>query len=272
MTFILSNVYFMKFKEILGIDVGGSGIKGAPVNIKEGILLADRFRIPTPEKANPENVSDVIKEIIDYFEWEGPVGVGFPSVVQSGIVKTASNIDKSWIGTNAQSLLLSKLQLPTFVVNDADAAGLAEVTYGAGKKVKGTVLMITVGTGIGSALFVDGHMVPNTEFGHIYLKNGSLAENYAADSARERLDLDWTEWGTRFNTYLKEIEKLFSPDLIIIGGGVSKRFDKYMHTIDIGSKLVIAEQRNEAGILGAAMSAAANKKALKKEWENWIKG
>jgi len=253
----------MKFKEVLGIDVGGSGIKGAPVNVKEGILMADRHRIPTPQPATPDAVADVIKELVDHFDWKGAIGIGFPAVVQNGVVKTASNIDKSWIDTDAQTLISDRTGLPVYLVNDADAAGLAEAKYGAGKDVAGTIMLLTVGTGIGSALFTNGRLVPNTELGHAFLENGKEAEDFAADSVRSNEDLDWLEWGTRFNTYLKEVEKLFWPELIIIGGGVSKKFEKYKQAIDIKTKLVMAEQRNEAGLIGAALAVKANKKDLK---------
>lgn len=254
----------MKFNEVLGIDVGGSGIKGAPINVKEGKLMAERHRIPTPQPATPEAVAEVISQIVDHFNWKGAVGIGFPAVIMNGVVKTASNIDKSWIDTNAQDLISKRTKLPVVLVNDADAAGLAEIKFGAGKEVDGTVMLLTIGTGIGSALFTNGKLVPNTELGHAYLENGMEAESFAADSVRSSQELDWTEWGTRFNLYLKEIEKLYWPELIIIGGGVSKKFDKYRHTIDIKSDLVMAEQRNEAGLIGAALSVKSNKKGLKK--------
>lgn len=254
----------MKFNEVLGIDVGGSGIKGAPVNVKEGKLAAERHRIPTPQPATPEAVAEVINQIVEHFNWKGAIGIGFPAVVLNGVVKTASNIDKSWINTNAQELISKRTKLPAVLVNDADAAGLAEMKFGAGKEVNGTVMLLTIGTGIGSALFTNGKLVPNTELGHAFLENGKEAESYAADSVRSNEELDWTEWGTRLNVYLKEIEKLYWPELIIIGGGISKKFDKYKHTIDIKSELVMAEQRNEAGLIGAALSVKSNKKEIKK--------
>ena len=168
----------MKFSKVLGIDVGGSGIKGAPVDTKNGVLLADRYRIPTPSPATPEKVAEVINQIAKHFKWDGPIGVGFPSVVLHGVIKTASNIDKSWIGTNAQQVIAKATKRPIYVVNDADAAGLAEIRFGAGRKVKGTVMMITVGTGIGSALFANGRLVSNTEMGHAYLDNGKIGEKF----------------------------------------------------------------------------------------------
>jgi polyphosphate glucokinase len=254
----------MKNKVILGIDFGGSGIKGAPVNIKTGKLLSKRFRIPTPSPSTPENVAKVIGEIATNFNWDGSVGVGFPSVVINGVVKTASNIDKSWIGVNASEFFSKAIHLPVSVVNDADAAGMAEINFGAGKNKKGTVVLLTIGTGIGSALFTKGHLVANSEIGQIYLNNGKIGEEYTAASVREKEDLDWTAWGVRLNIYLKEVENILRPELIIIGGGDSKRSEKFMHAIDIETKLVMAKQRNEAGIIGAALIARKRSKSFRK--------
>ncbi len=249
----------MRFETILGIDVGGSGIKGAPVNSKNGKLLSDRYRIPTPNPATPENVAKTIKKIANHFKWEGSIGVGFPAVVLNGVVKTATNIDKSWIGVDARKIISEKTNLPVHVVNDADAAGLAEVRFGAGKKENGTIVLITVGTGIGTAVFTKRRLVSNTELGQVFLANGLLAEKYAADSIRQNESLEWKEWGRRFNWYLKEVEKLFWPKLIIVGGGVSKKPENFMSVIDISTKIKMAKQKNEAGIIGAAMSVKANK-------------
>ncbi len=255
----------MDNKEVLGIDFGGSGIKGAPVNIKSGKLTKERYRIPTPSPATPEDVVVVVKRIIDYFDWKGPVGIGFPAVVQNGVVKTASNIDNSWIGVDAEKLFSEFTGLPVKVLNDADSAGLAEKEFGVGHKVKGTVLLVTIGTGIGSVVFTGKKLVANSELGHIFLDNGKIGEKYAADSVREREDLDWSEWGERFNKYLQELEKLFWPELIIIGGGVSKKPEKFMHKIDINTPIKMAGLRNEAGIIGAAIAAKPKKKKLKQK-------
>lgn len=244
----------MKFKKILGIDFGGSGIKGAPVDVKEGQLIADRYRIPTPIPATPEKVVEVIGRIVKHFHWEGPIGVAFPAVVQNGVVKTASNIDKSWIGTNAEELITQQTGLPALVVNDADAAGTAEMKFGAGKGVKGSVLLVTVGTGIGTVLFARGKLVPNTELGHIYLKSGLEAEEFASDATRKKEELEWEAWGDRFNVYLCEMERLFWPELIIVGGGISKKKERFIDQINVNSKVVMAKTRNEAGIIGAAMA------------------
>ncbi|MBN2486163.1 MAG: ROK family protein [Bacteroidales bacterium] len=249
-------------REILGIDFGGSGIKGAPVDTKKGKLLAERHRIPTPSPSDIESVSGTICQLIDYFGWKGPVGIGFPSVVMNGTIKTAANIDKSWIGVNAQELLSKKTGLPVFIVNDADAAGYAEMKFGAGRDVNGTVLLVTVGTGIGSVLFSGNRLVANTELGHIFLDNGIEAESYAADSVRETENMDWTEWGARFNKYLNELQKLFWPELIIIGGGVSKKPERYMPALSINTEIKMACLKNDAGIIGAALAA---RKALKRD-------
>ncbi len=256
------NVIRMKFKEVLGIDFGGSGIKGAPVDTKKGLLLEERYRIPTPSPSTPEAVSKVVKEIVKKFKWKGPVGVGFPSVVLNGVVQTASNIDKSWIGVDAEAQFSKIAGLPVNVVNDADAAGMAELSFGEGVGKKGTIILLTVGTGIGSVVFANKKLVANSELGQIILSNGVIAEKFAADSIRQKEELDWKEWGQRFNFYLSELEKLFYPELIIIGGGVSKKKDKFIDALSINTKVVMAKQKNEAGIIGAALAAKANKKKL----------
>lgn len=253
----------MKYRKILGIDFGGSGIKGAPVDAKTGELLSARFRIPTPNPATPESVAETIKSIVDHFKWKEPVGLAFPAVVQNGVVKTAANIDNSWIGVNAAKLIKQKTGLLTYVLNDADAAGMAEMKFGAGKGKKGAVLLLTIGTGIGSVLFSKGKLVPNTELGHITLKSGAEAEEFTSDATRKKDNLDWDAWAKRFNIYLQEMEKLFWPELIIIGGGVSKKKEKFIDHIHVNSKIVMAETRNEAGIIGAAVGLRANSNELK---------
>ncbi len=254
----------MKYRYILGIDFGGSGIKGALVDTKHGVLIADRHRIPTPPPASPKGVSDVIQKIVKHFKWEGPIGLAFPSVIMNGIVKTASNIDKNWIGTNASELIIKTTGLPTYVVNDADAAGMAEMKFGAGKGKKGSVVLITVGTGIGTAFFTKGKLVHNTELGHIYLKSGMEAEDFTSDAVRENEELEWEVWAKRFNMYLLEMEKLFWPELIIIGGGVSKKPEKFLKQLTIHTKIVMAKAKNEAGIIGAALAIRENRSLFKK--------
>ncbi|MDX1586363.1 MAG: ROK family protein [Balneolaceae bacterium] len=243
--------------EILGIDVGGSGIKGAIVDTQVGELITERYRIPTPKPATPSAVVDTIEAIIRNFDWQGPVGCGFPAAVKNQIVKTASNIDDSWIGVNASERIEKETGCPTCLVNDVDAAGYAEVNFGAGKDRYGTIFLAAFGTGIGTAVFHNQQLVPNTELGHI-LMHGMAAENYAANSIRKNNDLSWEEWGGRVNEYLQFIEALFWPDIIILGGGVSKYFGEFKAYLDLDTEIVPAENRNHAGIIGAALAAAAN--------------
>lgn len=244
---------------VLGIDIGGSGIKGAPVDLSRGALAAERVRLDTPEGATPTDVLEVVALVVEQFSdavaADGVVGVTVPAVVQHGVVLSAANIDTSWIGTDADRLLTERLGREVHVVNDADAAGVAEMHYGAGKDVKGVVLLTTLGTGIGSALFVDGVLVPNTELGHLEI-DGHDAETRAASSVKEREDLSWKEWAVRLQRYYETVERLFSPDLIIVGGGVSKKADKFLPRLELRAPIVPAELRNEAGIVGAAWYAA----------------
>jgi polyphosphate glucokinase len=240
---------------ILGIDIGGTGIKGAPVDLEKGTLAADRFRIPTPEGGSPGDVARVVAEIVEHFDTTGPVGCTFPAVMRRGVARTAANVDKSWIGTDAQALFESKVSRPFVVVNDADAAGIAEVEHGAGRNRSGTIVVITLGTGIGSALFVDGALVPNTEFGHLEIR-GKAAEQRASEKAREEHDLSWEKWAKRVNEVLSHIEALVCPDLFIIGGGVSKKSEKFLPLLDTRADVVPAQLLNEAGIVGAAIAAS----------------
>ena len=239
---------------ILGIDIGGSGIKGALVDVGNGELIETRYRIPTPQPSKPKKVAKVVKKIADHFEWDGPVGATFPAILRDGVAHSAANVHKQWIGTDGRTLFEERTGLPFELINDADAAGIAEMTYGAGKGREGTVLMLTLGTGIGSALFRDGLLIPNTELGHLMFK-GSDAEHYAAESVRDEKDLSWKKWGKRVGRYLDHVEFLFSPDLIIIGGGVSKKHEKYFGYFDTDAQVVPAEMLNEAGIIGAAFVA-----------------
>ena len=239
--------------KILGIDVGGSGIKGSIVDTNKGELITERYRIPTPNPATPNAVIETIEAIITNFDWHGPVGCGFPAAVKNEIVKTASNIDDSWIGVNASARIEKKTGCQTHLLNDVDAAGFAEAEFGAGKDRYGTIFMAAFGTGIGTALFHNQQLVPNTELGHIPM-HGNVAEIYAANSVRENEELSWETWGKRVNEYLQLIESLLWPDLIIIGGGVSKKFNEYKSFIDVESEIVPAESRNHAGIIGAALS------------------
>ena len=242
----------MKLKKILGIDIGGSGVKGAIVNTKKGQLITKRYRIPTPQPATPEAVAKVISKISRHFDWKGPIGVGFPGVIQQGVARTAANVDDSWIDKNLNKLFSEATGCTVHVVNDADAAGMAEVKFGAGKGKRGTLMLITVGTGLGTVIFTDGKLVPNLEFGHLLL-HGADAELYASDAARSNNNLDWDTWAGRFNEYLLRIEELVWPDLIIIGGGASKHEDKFLPHLTTKAPVVSARLLNEAGIVGAAM-------------------
>lgn len=242
--------------EILGIDIGGSGIKGAPVDVLKGELTADRYRIATPQPSKPEAVAKVVAKIARHFEWQGPIGCTFPAVIKKGVAYSAANVDKSWIGTNGQKLIETETGCPVVLLNDADAAGLAEMQFGAGRGRGGVVIMLTLGTGIGSAIFVDGMLVPNTEFGHMEVR-GKDAEDRAADRIRKGEDLSWKVWGQRVNEFLARMEVLFSPDLFIIGGGVSKKHEKFFKYLNPKAELVPAESLNEAGIIGAALAAQA---------------
>ncbi len=243
--------------ELIGIDIGGTGIKGAPVDVVGGALTADRKRLPTPQPATPEAVADVVAAVVATFPTTGTVGATFPAVIQGGVARTAANVDKSWIGEDVASRLSAAAGRPFVVLNDADAAGLAEVRFGAGVGRDGVVMMITLGTGIGSALFVDGTLVPNTELGHLQYR-GKDAEARAAESVRERKGLSWKDWGKRVGGYLRYLEVLFSPDLFIIGGGVSKKSEKYFPYFETEADVVPAQLLNEAGIVGAAVAAAGS--------------
>ncbi|MDG3580913.1 polyphosphate--glucose phosphotransferase [Galbibacter pacificus] len=243
--------------EVLGIDVGASGMKGAIVDIKKGVLLTERFRIDTPRPATPEAMSKVIKAIVDHFKWNGPVGCGFPSSIKNSIVITSSNLHSKWVGVNVDELFESVTGLPFIVVNDADAAGIAEINFGAGKGKKGFVLTITVGTGLGSGAFFNGNLIPNFELGQMYYKKYKNIEDYAANSVRKKKDMSFKKWGKRFNKFLDHVELIVCPDLFIIGGGGSKYFDEYEKYLKVKTPVIQAETLNEAGIIGAAYAAKA---------------
>jgi polyphosphate glucokinase len=242
--------------QILGIDIGGTGIKGAPVDTETGKLLAPRFRIPTPRPSKPEAVAGVVAEIARHFDWHAPVGCGFPGVIREGVALTAANIHRSWIETNAADLFASQTGCPVKVLNDADAAGLAEMTFGAGKGCSGTVLVLTLGTGIGSALFTGGHLLPNTEFGHLQIR-GRDAELRTSEAVREREDLSWKNWAKRLDEYLDAMEALLWPDLIVLGGGAVKYCERFVHRLTVRAEVVPARLGNDAGIVGAALAALA---------------
>jgi len=240
-----------------GVDIGGSGIKGAPVDLKKGEFAEDRVRIPTPQPSTPDAVAETVAQVVDSFDLDKkvPIGVTFPAVILHGVAQSAANVDKTWIGTDVAKVVGKATGREVVAVNDADAAGYAEVAYGAAKGVKGVVLVVTLGTGIGSALVVDGHLVPNTELGHLEI-DGHDAESRAAESVRDREGLDWEQWAQRLQRYFTVVENLFWPDLIVVGGGVSKKHKEFLPLLDLRTKIVPAELRNAAGIVGAAALAA----------------
>lgn len=246
---------------VLGIDIGGSGVKAAPVDTASGQLIAERLKLATPQPATPDAVSAVVAQLVTAFSWTGPAGVTFPGVVVNGVIHTAANVDPSWIGVDGATKFAKETGVPVTLLNDADAAGVAEMRFGEGKSERGTVLLLTLGTGIGSALFIDGILVPNTELGHIQIR-GKDAEKRASDLVREVNELSWEKWAARVDEYLAEMEALLSPSLIIIGGGVSRKADKFMPLLTgLRARLVTAALHNDAGIVGAAMSAAGSGRA-----------
>ncbi|MFM5904705.1 MAG: polyphosphate--glucose phosphotransferase [Micrococcales bacterium] len=244
-------------KKAIGIDIGGTGIKGAMVDTKNGTLISDRVRFETPEGGEPADIAAVVSKLIDVLPGAGksvPVGICFPAVVQHGTTLSAANVSKNWIGLDADALFESHLNRTVHVLNDADAAGLAEMRFGAGKGKKGLVIMTTLGTGIGTALFIDGRLVPNAELGHLEI-DGVDYETKASFAAKERENLDWDAWSARLQTYYSRLEALFTPDLIIVGGGVSKQHDQFLPKLKLRAPIVPAQKRNSAGILGAAAEA-----------------
>ncbi|MFJ7770904.1 polyphosphate--glucose phosphotransferase [Streptomyces sp. NPDC097107] len=244
--------------QIFGVDIGGSGIKGAPVDLDRGDLAQERCKVLTPHPATPDGVADGVKQVVEHFGWSGPVGLTFPGVVTGGaMVRTAANVDGGWVDTDARALFSERLGgLDVTVVNDADAAGVAEMHFGAGRDRKGTVVLLTFGTGIGSAVFTDGVLVPNSELGHLEL-DGHDAEKRASSKVKEDHDLSWEHWAHRVQRYLAHVEMLFSPELFVIGGGVSRKAHKFLHYIEgVQAEIVPAQLQNNAGIVGAAMRAA----------------
>lgn len=242
---------------VLGIDIGGTGMKAAPVDTSSGELMAARVKLDTPHPATPEAVCAVAAKLVADFSWTGPTGITFPGVVVDGVIQTAANVDPTWIGVDGAKLFGGATSLPVSVLNDADAAGIAEMRFGAGKGVKGTVLMLTLGTGIGSALFIDGALVPNTEFGHIQIR-GKDAEKRASEHVREEHDLSWGTWAGRVDEYLEHMDALLSPRLIILGGGISKKSGKFLPLLTgLRAQVVPAAMLNDAGIVGAALRAEA---------------
>lgn len=244
-------------KVAIGIDIGGTGIKGALVDVKKGELAGERLRVETPAGGRPDDIALVVKELIAVLDPNGSataIGICFPAVVQHGVTKSAANVSKEWIGLDADELFTKVIGKPVHLINDADAAGVAEMKYGVGKKTKGLVLMTTLGTGIGTALFMDGRLVPNTELGHLEI-DGVDYETKAAFSAKERENLDWAGWAERLQTYYTKVENLFTPDLFVVGGGVSKEHEDFLPLLKLRTQIVPAKLKNTAGIIGAAMVA-----------------
>ena len=240
---------------VLGIDIGGSGMKGALVNSLTGEMLTERYRIPTPSSRKPKEMAEVVKKIVEHFDHKGPVGVGFPTIIRHGVCKSVGNLHKKWKNVNVRELFSNATGLPVTVLNDADAAGYATMNYGIGKGKEGLVVMITIGTGLGSGAFYNGELIPNFELGQIPYKKYKKIEDWAAASAKEKEGLSYKQWGKRFNVFLKYVDLLISPDYIILGGGTSKQFDEYKDYITIETPVVPAELRNQAGIVGAAAAA-----------------
>jgi len=246
----------MQDSKILGVDVGASGIKGAIIDVQTGELLTERLRLPTPQPSTPQALAQTFKTLVANFNWSGLIGCGFPTLVRDGISISASNLDKSWVGQNVEMVLSLATGCTVKVLNDADAAGMAEMHFSVGNQSHGTIIFITIGTGLGSALFVDGKMVPNTEFGQLYLKGQeNLAEQYASSSAKDRENLGWEEWGKRFDEYLNHLELLFSPTLFLLGGGTSKDFKEFSQYLTVQTPVKPAKLQNNAGMIGAACYA-----------------
>ena len=237
-----------------GIDIGGSGIKGAPVSLIDGILTDSRLRIATPQPSTPANVLPVVAQIVRAFNWRGPVGVTFPGIIRNGRTESAANVDESWVGYPAEQALAERLGQRVVLINDADAAGLAELSFGAARGQMGTVLVLTLGTGLGSALLHRGNLLPNTELGHLQM-HGDSAERYMTNSARIRENLSWEVWAGRVNEYFAMTDFLFSPDLYILGGGISKKYDCFLPMLRANAPIIPAKLRNRAGIVGAALLA-----------------
>ncbi|MEI8308402.1 MAG: ROK family protein [Chloroflexales bacterium] len=241
--------------QVLGLDVGGTGIKGTIVDVASGELVMPRHRLHTPPGAEPAAVAMTIAQIVQHFSWHGPIGCGFPAVIKGGVAHTAANIAPSWVGTNGAKLLHEATGSPVLLLNDADAAGIAEMRLGAGRGRNGLVMMITIGTGLGTALFMDGRLVPNTELGHIEIR-GKEAESRASEAVRLRKQIRWSTWAKRFDEYLCRLSALLWPDLIILGGGASRSYEKFASHLTVGVEVVPAMLRNEAGMIGAALAAA----------------
>ncbi|HSJ27708.1 MAG TPA: ROK family protein [Acidimicrobiia bacterium] len=241
---------------VLGIDIGGSGIKGNLVDVDSGTLLAERFKIETPRPSTPDAVAEAVSAMVRHFGHRGLVGCTFPAVVRRGVALTAANVDRAWIGTDVDALFEARTGQTFHVFNDADAAAVAEMEFGAGRERRGVVLVLTFGTGIGSGMFVDGVLVPNTELGHMHLDRHSPVESWAAARVKDAEGLSWEEWAGRVDRFLAHLDRVFSPDLFILGGGVSRKWDQWGHVLSTPVETVPAALENEAGIVGAALAAS----------------
>ena len=237
-----------------GVDIGGSGIKGAIVDLDKGDLATERVKYLTPNPSTPEAVAEVVARLVKEAGWSGDLGATFPAVIKNGVAKSAANVDKSWIGTDVDKVFTDITHCDVTVLNDADAAGIAEARFGAAKGVAGVVILLTFGTGIGSALLLDGQLVPNTELGHLEI-DGSDAEKKASSAAKDNEGLSYKQWAKRVQKYMSHVEKLFTPDLFVVGGGVSKNSDKWVPLLDLNTPIKPAQLLNNAGIVGAAMAA-----------------
>ncbi len=237
-----------------GIDIGGTGMKGAPVDLERGDLADERYRLETPQPSTPQAVASVVAELLEHFDWRGPVGCSFPAVIERGVVRTAANVSDDWLGTDIEHLLEQATGHPTVAMNDADAAGLAEAHFGAARDADGLVIVTTLGTGIGSALVYDNVLLPNTELGHLVI-DGEAAELRASSNARKRDELSWQQWGERLTRYYRYVEELLWPELFVLGGGVSKKSDQWLRYVECRTPVVPAQLQNQAGIVGAAMLA-----------------
>jgi polyphosphate glucokinase len=241
--------------ETLGIDIGGTGIKAARVDSRTGNLLTERMRFPTPSPSTPQRVARVVQEVVSHFGYRGPVGCGFPGVVRGRVIRSAANVSKKWIGVRGDELFKESTGLEFFVGNDADFAGLAEMRFGAGRGRKGLVIMLTFGTGIGTAFFMDGKLIPNVELGHLEIR-GREAEKWASERTRIEEGLSFKRWARRVNLYLGRLHAYFWPELFILGGGASRKFEKFRNHLEVPCDLLPAELRNRAGVIGAALAAA----------------
>lgn len=241
--------------KVLGIDIGGSGVKGALVDTKSGKLLTDRYRIDSEHKPAPPEMAKIVKTIAQHFKWKGPIGAGFPGVIHGPVIRTSANLHADFCGCDAVKLFGKATGCEVSLVNDADAAGLAEIRFGAGRGRNGTVLLLTLGTGVGSALFCGGRLFQNSELGHLPIKKRS-AEYFVSSAARKRRELSWKKWGRELSAYINTLEDILWPELIIIGGGVSAKHEKFFEFLETRAELVPAESLNGAGIIGAALWAA----------------